>query len=41
VLPARFVDDQDAIRILKTWLETPFEGGRHARRIEKIEKSKP
>ena len=41
VLPARFVDEQDAIRILKTWLETPFEGGRHARRIEKIEKSKP
>ena len=23
--------------ILKTWLDTPFEGGRHARRVEKIE----
>ena len=23
-------------RITKIWLETPFEGGRHARRIEKI-----
>ena len=23
--------------ILRTWLETPFEGGRHARRIAKIE----
>ena len=25
------------IDILKTWLDTPFEGGRHARRVEKIE----
>ena len=23
--------------ILNAWLETPFEGGRHARRVEKIE----
>jgi ribose 5-phosphate isomerase RpiB len=23
--------------ILKTWLDTPFEGGRHSRRVEKIE----
>lgn len=38
VLPARFVDDGDAVKILKTWLDTPFEGGRHARRVEKIEK---
>jgi ribose 5-phosphate isomerase B len=37
VLPARFVSDEDAIAILKTWLETPFEGGRHGRRVEKIE----
>lgn len=37
VLPARFVSEADALDILKTWLETPFEGGRHARRIEKIE----
>jgi ribose 5-phosphate isomerase B len=21
---------------VKTWLDTPFEGGRHARRLEKI-----
>ena len=39
VLPARFVDDKQAVEILKTWLDTPFEGGRHARRVEKIEKS--
>jgi ribose 5-phosphate isomerase B len=39
VLPARFVDEQQAVQILETWLDTPFEGGRHARRVEKIEKS--
>ncbi len=39
VLPARFVDEQEAVQILKAWLDTPFEGGRHARRVEKIEKS--
>ena len=38
VLPARFIDDAQAKEILKTWLDTPFEGGRHARRVEKIEK---
>ena len=37
VLPARFVSEQDATQILRVWLETPFEGGRHARRVEKIE----
>ena len=37
VLPARFVSDSEAAVILTTWLETPFEGGRHARRVEKIE----
>ena len=37
VLPARFVSQEDALAILRTWLETPFEGGRHERRVEKIE----
>jgi ribose 5-phosphate isomerase B len=37
VLPARFVTDEQAGEILDTWLDTPFEGGRHARRIEKVE----
>src|SRR5205814_7656041 len=32
VLPARFVSEEQGIEILKTWLDTPFEGGRHARR---------
>ena len=38
VLPARFVSDEDALAILKAWLETDFEGGRHTRRVEKIER---
>ncbi|HCT57107.1 MAG TPA: ribose 5-phosphate isomerase B [Gemmatimonas aurantiaca] len=39
VLPARFVSDEDAIAILRTWLETPFEGGRHQGRVAKIEQT--
>ena len=38
VLPARFVSDEDALAILRAWLETPFEGGRHERRVHKIER---
>ena len=38
VLPARFLSDDDGVRILKAWLDTPFEGGRHERRVEKIER---
>jgi ribose 5-phosphate isomerase B len=37
VLPARFVTEADGLSILRTWMHTPFEGGRHARRIAKIE----
>ena len=37
VLPARFMSEEDAIATLKAWLDTPFEGGRHERRVEKIE----
>jgi ribose 5-phosphate isomerase B len=37
VLPARFLSEEDGVRILKTFLDTPFEGGRHERRVEKIE----
>lgn len=39
VLPARFVSSDEAKAILKTWLDTPFEGGRHERRVEKIERA--
>ena len=38
VLPARFVSEEDGVQILKTWLETEFEGGRHENRVKKIEK---
>lgn len=38
VLPARFVDAGTALQILKVWLDTPFEGGRHERRVVKIER---
>jgi len=37
VLPARFLDEGTARDILRAWLATPFEGGRHQRRIDKIE----
>lgn len=39
VLPARFISDAEGIEIMKRWLETEFEGGRHERRVEKIETS--
>lgn len=38
VLPARCISEADGVDILKTWLDTPFEGGRHERRVEKIER---
>ena len=41
VLPARFVTEEQGLSILRTWLNTPFEGGRHARRVEKIEPEPP
>src|ERR687890_377450 len=39
VLPSRFLSDEEGVKILKTWLETPFEGGRHERRVIKIERN--
>ena len=36
VLPARFISREEAIAMIDTFLSTPFEGGRHQRRIEKI-----
>lgn len=35
-LPGRFLSEAEAILIVKAFLSTPFEGGRHKRRIEKI-----
>lgn len=37
VLPGRFVDNKTAEKILDTFFSATFEGGRHARRVEKIE----
>ena len=39
VLPARFLTEDEAVKILKTWLDAPFEGGRHERRVVKIEQA--
>ena len=33
----RMLSQKEAIEILKTWLETPFDGGRHLRRIKQID----
>ncbi len=36
-LPARFVQENEAERIVDAFLEARFEGGRHQRRVDKIE----
>jgi RpiB/LacA/LacB family sugar-phosphate isomerase len=33
---ARLVSEAEAFSIVDAWLDTEFEGGRHARRVEKI-----
>lgn len=35
-LPARFMSDEEAVKVLKAWFAADFEGGRHAKRVEKI-----
>src|SRR5690606_19108618 len=35
-IPARFVSEEVAAEMTKLFLETPFEGGRHANRVNKI-----
>lgn len=35
-IPARFIDYNKAQSIVKTFLTTEFEGGRHGRRVDKI-----
>lgn len=37
-LGARVIEKEPALEIVDLFLETPFEGGRHLRRIKKIEK---
>lgn len=36
VMPGRFISREKATRSVETFLNTPFEGGRHQRRIDKI-----
>lgn len=35
-IPARFVPEAVALSMVQTFLETPFEGGRHQKRVDKI-----
>lgn len=35
----RLITLDTALDIVRTWLETPFEGGRHARRIQQIDQA--
>ncbi len=37
-MPARFISEETALQIVDEFLDTPFEGGRHERRVEKINK---
>lgn len=36
VLPGRFISDEEAEELLQQFFCTPFEGGRHERRVNKI-----
>lgn len=36
VMGGRVIEREVALKILVAWLETPFEGGRHSRRLDKI-----
>ena len=38
VLSAKFIKDRQLSRIIKVWLATEFEGGRHRRRFNQIQK---
>jgi ribose 5-phosphate isomerase B len=40
VLGARVIGEGLAVEIVRTWLETPFEGGRHQLRIDKFDRMK-
>lgn len=39
-LPARFLTEEEALRIVDAYLDSRFEGGRHQTRVEKIEQAK-
>ena len=35
-IPARFISKEEALQIVKSFIDTKFEGGRHERRVNKI-----
>ena len=35
-IPARFISKEEALQIVKSFIDTNFEGGRHERRVNKI-----
>jgi len=35
-IPARFISKEEALQIVKSFIQTGFEGGRHERRVNKI-----
>ncbi len=37
-IPARFISKEEALEIVKLFIQTSFEGGRHERRVNKINK---
>jgi ribose 5-phosphate isomerase B len=37
VMGGRLIGDTLALQVVDTWLEIPFEGGRHQRRLEKMD----
>ncbi len=37
VLPARFISEEEAYKCVKVFLDSKFEGGRHAGRVKKID----
>jgi ribose 5-phosphate isomerase B len=41
VIPARYVSQEEGIEIMKRWLETGFDGGRHQPRVDKIDSELP
>ena len=40
-LGQRTVTEDEALDIVRTWLATPFEGGRHVPRVQKIDRDVP
>jgi ribose 5-phosphate isomerase B len=37
ILPSRFVSEDEGVEILRAWLGAEFAGGRHSRRVAKID----